>query len=133
MFISYSHADAEWLEKLKKFLKPLENEDKIKIWDDKEIKPGDQWEEEIEKSISAAKAAVLLVTPCTWDRSATHAALGGELPTRTLSIVRRVPSSTLTHVSASPPFHPGRSDFSRHGGIGSNGISFENLPIQPET
>jgi hypothetical protein len=55
-------ADAEWLEKLKKFLKPLENEDKIKIWDDKEIKPGDQWEEEIEKSISAAKAAVLLVT-----------------------------------------------------------------------
>jgi hypothetical protein len=62
VFISYSHADAEWLEKLKKFLKPLENEDKIKIWDDKEIKPGDQWEEEIEKSISAAKAAVLLVT-----------------------------------------------------------------------
>jgi hypothetical protein len=62
VFIGYSHADAEWLEKLKKFLKPLENEDKIKIWDDKEIKPGDQWEEEIEKSISAAKAAVLLVT-----------------------------------------------------------------------
>jgi hypothetical protein len=46
-----------------------------------------------------------------WDRSAAHAALGGEFPTRTLSIVRRVPSSTMTHVSASPTFHPGRPDF----------------------
>ncbi len=40
------------------------------------------------------------------DRNAAHAALGGEFPTRTLSIVRRVPSSTITHVSASPPTIP---------------------------
>jgi hypothetical protein len=30
-----------------------------------------------------------------------------------------------------PPSHPGRSDFPSP--VGSNGISFENLPIQTET
>jgi hypothetical protein len=40
------------------------------------------------------------------DRNTAHAALGGEFPTRTLSIVRRVPNSTITHVSASPPTIP---------------------------
>ncbi len=37
--------------------------------------------------------------------------LGGEFPTCTLSVVQRVPSSTLVHVSASPPCDPGRSAF----------------------
>ena len=44
-------------------------------------------------------------------RNTTRAAVGGEFPERTLSVVRRVPSSTLAHVSASPLCHPGRSDF----------------------
>ena len=40
-----------------------------------------------------------------------RAAVGGEFLARTLSVVRRVPSSTIAHVSASPLCHPGRSDF----------------------
>ena len=44
-------------------------------------------------------------------RNTARAAVGGELPVRTLSVVRRVPSSAIAHVSASPLCHPGRSDF----------------------
>ena len=38
--------------------------------------------------------------------------IGGEFPNHApFRYVQRVPSSTITHVSASPPCHPGRSDF----------------------
>ncbi len=62
LFISYSHQDKEWLSELRKWLKPLEKSDLVKIWDDREIMVGDQWLEEIRNSLSSAKAAVLLVT-----------------------------------------------------------------------
>ncbi len=39
-------------------------------------------------------------------RNTVRATVGGELPLRTLSVVRRDPSSTMTHVSASPPLIP---------------------------
>ena len=39
-------------------------------------------------------------------RNTARAAVGGEFPTRTLSVVRRDPSSTIAHVSASPPLIP---------------------------
>jgi len=64
------------------------------------------------------------------DRSAARAALGGELPTRTLSVERRDPNSTIAHVSASPPFHPGRSDFPSP--VGDHGISPYSLPYAAE-
>ena len=44
------------------------------------------------------------VTPS--GRNTARAAVGGEFPTRTLSVVRRDPSSTIAHVSASPPLIP---------------------------
>ena len=62
VFISYSHKDAEWLKRLKMFLKPLEQQDLIRVWDDTEIKPGSEWLEEIKKSLSTAKVAILLIT-----------------------------------------------------------------------
>ena len=61
-----------------------------------------------------------------WDRNAARAGLGGEFPTRTLSVMRRVPNSTIPHVSASPPCHPGRSDFPNP--VGDHGISPVRLP-----
>ena len=39
-------------------------------------------------------------------RSAARATVGGEFPTGTLSVVPRVPSSPLVHVSVSPPLIP---------------------------
>ena len=39
-------------------------------------------------------------------RNTTRAAVGGEFPTCTLSVVQRVPSSTIAHVSVSPPLIP---------------------------
>ncbi len=62
LFISYSHEDEEWLVKLKKFLKPLEKSDRITIWDDKELKAGDDWRDKIEKALASSKAAILLIS-----------------------------------------------------------------------
>lgn len=62
VFISYSHADAEWLQRLRVHLRPLEREHRIEIWDDTRIKPGSRWKEEIRQAIAAAKVAVVLVS-----------------------------------------------------------------------
>ncbi|MCK4794721.1 MAG: toll/interleukin-1 receptor domain-containing protein [Desulfobacteraceae bacterium] len=62
LFISYSHEDEKWLLELKKFLKPLEEDDRIRIWDDRELKAGDDWQDKIKKALSSARAAVLLIS-----------------------------------------------------------------------
>ncbi len=62
VFISYSHRDEAWLNELRKYLKPLEKRESIKIWDDREIKAGQDWREEIRGSLTSAKAAVLLIS-----------------------------------------------------------------------
>ena len=62
VFISYSHKDAVWLEKLKQFLGPLEEKGLIRVWDDTEIRPGAEWLAEIRKAIGSARVAVFLVT-----------------------------------------------------------------------
>ena len=60
VFISYSHSDRRWLERLLNTLSPLKTS--FDIWSDERILPGDQWREEIEKALSDATVAVLLVS-----------------------------------------------------------------------
>jgi hypothetical protein len=62
VFISYSRKDAAWLDKLKRFLQPLEEHGLLKIWDDTEIRPGEKWFEEIKLSLESAQIAVFLIT-----------------------------------------------------------------------
>jgi hypothetical protein len=62
VFISYSHADKEWLERLKRHLKPLVREGSLDYWDDTHIRPGDDWKQEIQKALDTAQVAVLLIS-----------------------------------------------------------------------
>lgn len=62
VFISYSHRDAIWLDKLKQFLQPLEKEELIRVWDDAEIQVGADWMSEIRIALKSARVAVFLVT-----------------------------------------------------------------------
>ena len=63
VFISYSHQDKDWLERLQTHLKPYLRAGSIKSWSDQEITPSSQWFGEIQSALTDAKVAVLLVTP----------------------------------------------------------------------
>lgn len=63
IFVSYSHQDDGWLKRLKVHLAPLERAGLIDPWADTQIEAGQRWRNEIETALSAAKIAILLVSP----------------------------------------------------------------------
>jgi TIR domain len=63
IFVSYSHADQAWLERLKIHLAPYLRGEELYLWDDSKIVPGTNWELEIRRALVRARIAVLLVSP----------------------------------------------------------------------
>jgi hypothetical protein len=62
VFISYSHADREWLERLKRHLQPLVRRGYLDYWDDTHIRPRDDWKQEIRIALDSAQVAMLLIS-----------------------------------------------------------------------
>lgn len=62
VFVSYSHRDTAWLERLQVHLKPLVRSGAIQLWDDTRIKDGDVWRSEIEKALDETRVAILLIS-----------------------------------------------------------------------
>ncbi|MBX2819680.1 MAG: TIR domain-containing protein [Rhodothermaceae bacterium] len=63
VFISYSHKDAAWMERLRVHLEPLEREGLLDFWFDEDIEPGDDWFAKIKQAIAETRVAVLLISP----------------------------------------------------------------------
>jgi tetratricopeptide (TPR) repeat protein len=63
VFISYSHKDEGWKDRLRPHLGVLEQQNRIAIWDDRRIDAGATWYDEIQQAMERAKAAVCLISP----------------------------------------------------------------------
>jgi len=62
IFISYSHKDEQWKERVNNHLRVFQLEGKFRTWDDRQIPEGSEWEERIIEEIRSAHAAVLLIS-----------------------------------------------------------------------
>jgi hypothetical protein len=62
VFISYSRHDQEWKQQLVKHLRVLESQGFLKVWDDTQITPGNEWCREIERALETATVALLLIS-----------------------------------------------------------------------
>jgi len=62
VFVSYSHKDKKWLDRLIINLSPLEKAGSIDLWHDQRINTGDEWRNEISKALSSASVAILIIS-----------------------------------------------------------------------
>ena len=63
-FISYSHRDQEWCDRLLVHLSPYTRQKtNLALWSDHQIRPGTLWRTEIADAIAQAQVAILLVSP----------------------------------------------------------------------
>jgi tetratricopeptide (TPR) repeat protein len=62
IFISYSHKDEKWKERLVGHLEVLEIEGYFTLWDDSKIELGDNWFHQIEKELNEAAVVILMIS-----------------------------------------------------------------------
>lgn len=77
VFISYSHKDSAFLERLLIHLKPLERQGLVDTWVDTRLRAGDRWKDTIESELERARIAILMVTA---DFLASDFIVNNELP-----------------------------------------------------
>lgn len=77
VFLSYSHQDTKWKDRLLSHLRVLERQNKLDIWDTSDIETGSDWAQQIFKAVNTADVAILLVSP---DFLASDFIIGRELP-----------------------------------------------------
>lgn len=63
IYISYSHHDRTWFERLREILIPLARGRKIEVWDDTRLKPGDDIPAVMAAAQARTKVALFLVSP----------------------------------------------------------------------
>jgi hypothetical protein len=62
VFISYSHKDEIWKDRMQPHLRILEQHGHIELWDDRKIDVGATWYNEIESAMMDAAVAVCLIS-----------------------------------------------------------------------
>jgi TIR domain len=62
VFLSYSHVDGDWKQRLAGHLRVLNLEGLLEVWEDGRIGAGSSWEADIRTAMSQARVAVLLVS-----------------------------------------------------------------------
>lgn len=77
IFISYSHKDKSYLDRLMVHLRPLQKQGLIDAWADTRLQAGDKWKKEIEKALKEARAAILMISA---DFLASDFIIDNELP-----------------------------------------------------
>jgi tetratricopeptide (TPR) repeat protein len=77
VFISYSHKDEEWKDRLVTHLRVLQMEHILDVWDDRRIGAGDDWYPEILDAMGRASVAILMVSA---DFLTSEFILGEEVP-----------------------------------------------------
>ena len=60
VYISYSHRDKQWHDKLREV---LDKDDRLPVWDDTKIPAGADFEREIREHVSRARIMIMLVSP----------------------------------------------------------------------
>jgi formylglycine-generating enzyme required for sulfatase activity len=79
VFISYSRVDRDWVERIRQVMAPLLRQEgnRVQLWDDSQIQPGDSWLSEIETALAGAQVALLLVSA---EFLASEFVMGKEVP-----------------------------------------------------
>lgn len=78
VFVSYSHVDKKWIDRVRTHLRVLQHEGlTLDVWDDTRIKPGKKWKQEIETALETATIAILIVST---DFLASDFVVNDELP-----------------------------------------------------
>jgi tetratricopeptide (TPR) repeat protein len=62
VFISYSHLDEEWKDRLVRQLAVSQKQGRLELWHDRMIGAGEDWERQIQAAMDAASVAILLVS-----------------------------------------------------------------------